>query len=255
MSLDIVVIAFNQIDLTRKCLSAIDIFAPQGHRVILVDNGSTDQTPSLRPALEAAGHTYLRIEENGGPYVAANAGLREVKTRYFANICNDVVITPFALQYMLQAISEERPIIGAVEYEHAHYDFYESEARISHSRWFPRLRASVFFSCFVAERALFDKIGFFDEDFRLTFGDTDWEQRFADSGGKYYLAQHAPVYHGQSVTRKRSGIEADVATDVADHHTFLAKWQGREDVLKKHGLEDPQSKKDFLAGVWQMGHK
>lgn len=260
--IDIIVIAYNNLDLTTKCLASIEMFAPREHHTILVDNGSTDATPALGRALEAQGHTYVRLDPNGGPYVAANAGLDRCETDLVALLCNDVALYPNSLQYLMAAVDDTRPIIGAVEFcEGGYYDVGRAVHAIETVyglRRTPALSPGVFFSCFVAQRRLFEAdtagaVGRFDPAYRLTYGDTDWEQRLADLGLPYYRATHAPVFHGQSVTRKRMGIDASVAVDVDDYKTFAKKWAERPDVLAKHPPENVEGKKNFLAGEWKDG--
>ncbi len=261
-TLDIIVPAFNNPDITSRCLAALNLYRPKGSRVILVDNGSTDSTQDLWSQVDAMGGTYIRLDDNVGPYGAVNAGIRAGDSDLVAVVCNDVVVMPGSLQALVSTLRPELgiPLLGAFELGSAEFDWHQLQGEIAISG----LRESVhlqpvqgFFSCFVAMRQLFDEdsVGLFDERFGLTFGDTDWEERYREAGFTYYRALHAPVYHGRSVGRKRGGLDADVANDSRDHAVFLEKWAGNDDVLSRHGVQSRESKLTATAAAWQHGEQ
>jgi GT2 family glycosyltransferase len=256
--LDVVVIAYNNLDLTARAVVSVLYSEPQA-RVILVDNGSKAEDLSvLRPLLEARGHLYIRREDNGGPYVAANAGIAHVKTAQFVVLCNDAAVFPGSLRRMAASLSDKMPYLAAREVQDVRFDpaFLSAAPEIAHPTAAPQLLGSpgVFFTCFAVNKDFFDQVGPFDERFRLTFGDTDWEQRANDilnkSGQSLTQTETIVVFHGGSVTRKRLGVEADLKVDVGDHVSFMDKWKDRQDVLTKHPREDVNGKREFLKREW-----
>lgn len=256
--IDICVLAYNNPDITFRCLAAIELFAPKPHRVILIDNGSQDAVSSLKDVVEARGHTYLRVEPNAGPYAGANAGVREVRSEQFVFMCNDIVIMPGCIEAMLEGLSENFPYVGSVGLVMDTFSFAEtmSTAAVRGMFNYRALRAGVHFSCFAAYRSLFndDSVGAFDEQFAITFGDTDWEERYRLKGGVPMQATHSVCYHGQGVTRKRGGLDADLERDLADHHRFLAKWAGTP-VAARHPLEGAEVKQTAHAAFHNQGER
>jgi GT2 family glycosyltransferase len=249
--MDIVIPAYGNLDITSRAFFGCALNAPKGAKITLVDNGSGDVLTPLKPVVESLGHRFLKIEVNVGPYGAVNAGLAEGNHDVVAVVCNDVVPLPYALDRLRSGL-ERFSIVGAVELQTSPYCtddlILEAENKGLYNQ--EKFTPGVFFSCFVTTRAVFSKVGMFDSRFKLTFGDTDWEQRAADAGCAYMRANHAPVFHGSSVTRKRLGLDADMRVDTADHKVFLEKWQHRPDVVAKHPLENPDFKRAFVKNEW-----
>lgn len=258
--LDIIVPAYNNPDITARCLSGVFVTAPKGTRVILVNNGSTDErVADLRHYVAAMGGVYIGLPVNCGPYGAVNAGLAARAADpapKWGVVCNDAVPLPGAFHNLLANVADDRyPYLAALEVQDsAGFDLVRLEAGLSKAN-LPNgvLPGKPFFTCFVATQALLEAVGGFDERFKLTYGDTDWEQRATDVLGKpLHTLCSAPCYHGASVTRKRLGIEEDVRVDCADQQAFLDKWADRPDIMARHRKEDVDFKKNWLAREWSI---
>jgi GT2 family glycosyltransferase len=258
--LDIIVPAYNNPDITARCLSGVFLTAPKGTRVILVNNGSTDAgVEKLRPYVEAMGGVYVGLSPNCGPYGAVNAGLTvraADPAPKWGVVCNDAVPLPGAFHNLLANVDDDRfRYLGALEVQDsAGFDLSKLEVGLAKAK-LPNgvLVGKPFFTCFIATQSLLEAVGAFDERFKLTYGDTDWEQRATDVLGKpLHTLCSAPCYHGASVTRKRLGVEEDVRVDCADQQAFLDKWADREDVMARHRKEDPDFKKQWLTREWSM---
>lgn len=247
---DCIVIAYNNVDITTRAVASVLLHGPAGgRRIILVDNASTDGGfAELGALLQELGHSYIRLGENIGPYGAANAGISAVKTEKFLFMCNDCALYPAAADRLLAALSPEHPVVGATE---INSDIYLSPPDTTEMYLYP----GGFFTCFAAVTRAARAIGEFDTRYALTFGDTDWEQRYADAGFVYVLHRGAQVFHGRSVGRKRTGIAHDMSIDSADHKRFLEKWAARKDVTAKHPFEDQDRKRAFLEQEWKKGEQ
>lgn len=261
--LDIIIPAYNNIDITFRCLAALRLFAPQGTHVILVDNGSRDNPKdavhTLKASVESMGGTYLRLDPNRGPYGAVNAGYAHTKSDVIGVVCNDVVVLPGTLYTLLDAVHQGLPCVGASEVLMPDFNYtgVMSWAGVSGRLNAPAIQITRhYFSCFLAHRSLYDHVGLYDERFGLTFGDTDHEQRILDAGIQPVCLLNALVYHGHGTGRKRGGIDADIETDLKDHRAFLEKWKDRPDVLAKHPIETAERKKTFLEKEgWVRGER
>jgi len=262
MSLDVIIPAYRNLDITARAFFGVLLNSPRDTRITLVDNGSEGTLDALKPVVLSLGQRWLGIDVNVGPYGAVNAGLALCDRELVSVVCNDVVVLPFSLAALVEAVSDKNPSVGAVELQDSYFcgdellEKIEDEGLRSGP---PTLRPGVFFSCFVAKRSLFlaDQVGLFDERFRLTYGDTDWEQRYADLGYTHLVAPFAPVFHGASVTRKRLGIDEDIRVDTTDYACFIDKWTGlsRHDVVAKHPPENTAFKRAWTEREWRrVGH-
>ena len=248
----IIIPAYGNLDITSRAFFGCLLNGPPAARITVVDNGSPDDCLApLKPIVESHGHDWIRIDPNIGPYGAVNEAIEASTDDVIAVVCNDVVPLPYSLAYLEDCIHSV-DVAAAVELQTSPFntDVLLDEVNDKGLRDSACMRRGVFFSCFVTTRSVYDKVGLFDDRFKLTFGDTDWEQRVSDAGLVYEVAEHAPVYHGSSVTRKRLGIDADMQVDVSDHLSFLAKWKHRPDVVANHPLEDKAFKRRFVENEW-----
>ena len=247
--LDIIVPAYNNPDITARCLAALLLFKPPGSRIIYVNNGSEDRAMAdLAGMVQASGGLYHEIAVNRGPYVAVNEALGLGDSMLVGVVCNDVVVLPNTLAALVSSLRPELavPVVGAAEAPGVDGWSFDATVRAAQAAGLgkPEMVAQQgFFSCFLGFRSVFhpDSVGPFDEDYFVTFGDADWEERYRDAGLIYGKAHHAVVYHGRSTTRKRLGVDVDVQNDRADHDTFKKKWANRPDVLARHGGDPPDA--------------
>ena len=110
-----VVLAFNEWDATRECLTSLRALDPAPHRTLLVDNGSTDSTPD-RARAEFPEVEVLALGENRLFAGGVNAGLRRALEAGAASVLllnNDVVLEREALLHLTAALAAD-PARGAV---------------------------------------------------------------------------------------------------------------------------------------------
>ncbi|HET6284037.1 MAG TPA: glycosyltransferase family 2 protein, partial [Polyangia bacterium] len=97
---------------TWKCLMAIvEATRDVSHEVIVVDNGSTDETPAALALLE--GVRFLRNEDNRGYAAACNQGAAVARGPHLVFLNNDTEPRPGWARAML-AVMDADPHIAAV---------------------------------------------------------------------------------------------------------------------------------------------
>ncbi|MGA2248629.1 MAG: glycosyltransferase, partial [Verrucomicrobiota bacterium] len=109
----IVILTWNQLEHTQRCVESIAAHTPERHEIIFVDNGSTDGTVAwLRDY--AKDHQHVRLVENKSNRGFAggnNQGLALAGGDFILLLNNDTVVTPGWLGRMLRAASAN-PQIG-----------------------------------------------------------------------------------------------------------------------------------------------
>ena len=93
--LTIVIPAYNASRYIRDCVQAA--LSNRGVReIIVVDDGSTDDTATITQSLEpgSGGRLCLVRQPNAGPAAARNAGLRRARTRYVGFVDADDILMP-----------------------------------------------------------------------------------------------------------------------------------------------------------------
>jgi GT2 family glycosyltransferase len=163
--ISIVVPAHNNADELLECLSALERAAPTDAEILVVDDASTDDTPSR---VAASGIRVLRRSQNGGPGAARNDGARVACGDILFFVDADVVVAADASDRVLAAFAAD-PELAAV------FGSYDARPRdpgvvsryrnllhhFVHQHGSPN--ASTFWAgCGAIRRTVFEAIGGFD---------------------------------------------------------------------------------------------
>jgi N-acetylglucosaminyl-diphospho-decaprenol L-rhamnosyltransferase len=104
-TIDVVIVAFGRYELTDSCLRHLSAQRPE-HRVIVVDNGSTDDSAS-RVAAEWPDVHLERFAENHGFAEACNRGVAAGAGEVVVLLNNDVDVQPDFLERLLAPLEED----------------------------------------------------------------------------------------------------------------------------------------------------
>jgi len=109
-SIDVVIVAYNRYELTDSCLRHLRA-QTLAHRVIVVDNGSTDATRA-RLGLEWPAVALERFDENRGFAEACNRGVAAGRGEIVVLLNNDVDCRPDFLERLVAPLRD--PAVGSV---------------------------------------------------------------------------------------------------------------------------------------------
>lgn len=248
LGVDIVVCIHNALEDVKACLSSIVANTRPPYRLILVDDGSKDDTKRYLETFAAAqGATLLRSDTAGGYTRAANRGL-SASSALWTILLNSDTIVSFGWIDELLKIGESDEKIGIVgpssntaSWQSAPLLFDEDGDWANNPllldidvQEMQRLVSSVappqgidlpFLNgfCFMIRRPLLDDIGLFDEE---TFGagygeENDFCIRARQAGWKLIFAPNAYVFHAQSKsysTEKRLKLAAAADANLSAKH-------------------------------------
>lgn len=110
VDLSIVVLAWDMLDFTRRCVASIRARTDVAYELIIVDNGSAPEAASF--AAEAADVSVLN-EENRGFAVGMNQGLALARGEFVAFVNNDTVL-PNAWSSLLLDLFDTGRSVGIV---------------------------------------------------------------------------------------------------------------------------------------------
>ncbi len=109
-SLTVVIPTWNTADLTIRCVAALEADGVARERIVLVDNGSTDDTYE-RLSRELPGCRLIRFEENIGYGGAMNAGAKELPGEAYLMPNNDAFVhDPGSVTVLLRTLDD--PTVG-----------------------------------------------------------------------------------------------------------------------------------------------
>lgn len=94
LNVSVVVPVYNAVEHLEECVEAALAQSLEGLEVILVDDGSTDQSPGLCDKLAEDGRVRVIHQQNAGPGEARNRGLAAARGKYVGFVDADDIPTP-----------------------------------------------------------------------------------------------------------------------------------------------------------------
>ena len=220
MKLSVVIVHYNTSDDLARCLASLEENPPScEHRVVVVDNASTDPgLPAVRERFP--GVDWLFQSRNVGYAAGVNAGLALHEAEYSLVLNPDIVVLPGAVDALL-ADADANPRAGIIGPQLLDPDggiqescrrFYTFRTlllrRTILGRLFPRAQAVqrhlmrdfdhrspravdwVLGGCLLVRRDALRRVGPMDERFFLYFEDVDWCYRMWQGG---YEVRYTPA--------------------------------------------------------------
>lgn len=238
----IVVVTYNNLDLTKKCLESIERHTSMvRYELIIVDNASQDGTPDfLREYALSRPNVLLQLnDENLGFSAANNQGLALGKGDYLVVLNNDTVVTSGWAMGLIRHLRRD-PTIGLigpvtnnigneakVPVEYESLEEMPSEAArytLAHMGQAFDIRTLAFF-CVMVPRTTYERIGGLDEAFGLGFfEDDDYCRRVQEIGMKCVCAEDVFVHHNLSASFNKLGEERKRKLMEKNRQIYEAKW-------------------------------
>ncbi|MBP2116349.1 glycosyltransferase family 2 protein [Paenibacillus silagei] len=209
MKTSIIILTLNQLPLTIQCLESIRRNTPEEHEIIIVDNGSTDETVDFLkmhyPELK-----LIENKENLGFAKGCNQGgeVSEGEAILFLN--NDTVVPPGWLAPMLNALESDSAVgmSGPVtNYISGHQRIPVTYSELREMEAFAaeycnekrgqvqEVRRLIGF-CLLVKRTVLEEIGWFDERYGLgNYEDDDLCLRAIQHGYKLLIARDSFIHH------------------------------------------------------------
>jgi len=191
------------------------------YEILVVDNGSEDETPEVVAALDAPARC-IRLDRNYGYAYACNAGIREAREPRVLLINNDILAPPHFLAPLLEWDRDDLFAVDSVMVSREEAFSQDAPAGAATSR---RAQIGVPSHCCVLDRDRFLALGGFD----LLFSPAMWEEmdlgaRIWRSGGRIVTDPRSRVFHYTRATIKRvfSYVEYE---RIYHRHRLLFLWK------------------------------
>ena len=218
----VIVLNWDGVEILEECLKSLKVQTYSPLEVIVVDNGSTDQSVALVKDKFGDFVRLLQNPTNLGFAGGNNVGIRVANGHYIALLNNDATVDPHWVEELVKA-AEANPQVGM--FASKIYSFEEPGILDSAgglliypdglSRGRGRLERDLGqydkmeevllpsgCAC-LYRRAMLDEIGLFDEDFFAYSDDTDLGLRGRIAGWKCLYVPTAVAYHRYSSTTGR----------------------------------------------------
>ena len=257
MDVAVVIPVFNQAHYTRNCLDTLREAGVAENSVLVVDNGSTDDTAACLAARPLV--RVIRNDTNRGCGGAWNQGTQAGSATWTVLLNNDVLI-PHGWLEGLRAFAEDEgfdvaspAICNGVKVD---YDF-PAYARQFMSRMQRVKRVGTASGvCFMVHERVFKAVGFFDEDRRLGgYEDDEFFRRCRQAGFRLGRTGRSFLHHFGSVTQK--AMKADMRqpnASLGDREYYRQKygltWLKRRRARMMWGLQCARWR---LSERWRYG--
>ncbi|WP_425060458.1 Ubiquinone biosynthesis O-methyltransferase, mitochondrial [Sporomusa carbonis] len=232
MKTTIVILTYNQVEYTKKCIESIRNYTEPGtYEIIIVDNCSTDGTINW-----LSGQHDLQViynEQNLGLLKGRNQGIEIASGDTVLLLNNDVIVTHGWLNNLMDCLYSNEKIgaVGAltnncsnsqdlwVAYRNMEemQEFAQKHNQSTPRVWEEKLKLVGF--CLLIRKEVVDQVGLFDEVFTPGgFEDDDYSFRIRLAGYKLMLCKNTFVHNfGSQPFRTNESLKNN-------RDQFIAKW-------------------------------
>lgn len=250
--LSVVMPCWNEVGATRQAVDHLFRNTGVPMELLIIDNGSTDETPGYLRDLEAARQEVrvVRNRQNTGFPWAVNQGLVRARGDRILIMNNDVLVPPGWLAPLLSAL--QHPGVGVVgpvtnkisgpqqirvpygEDLAAMESFAQTLARERAGQGYLAIRAVGFF--LLIRREVMEAVGGFDVTFgQGNFEDDDFCARVQLAGFRIRIAQDAFVHHMGSRTFRGQNVRYQSLME-RNFGILKAKWSLPADWRLEDGI-------------------
>ncbi len=236
----LIILAWNRWDLTEHCLETLSKTDLDGAEVLVVDNGSTDETPKRLAVLDWV--RVLTLPRNLGFVRGNNAGIEAADPGSdIVLLNNDMELTQHDWLQRLQECAHSAPDVGVVGCRLVLPDgclLHAGTYILPDTVWgqqigslerdigqYPGVREveGIVFACAYIRREVLDAIGGLALDFESYFEDTDYCLRARQAGWKTVVCGDVTLVHNEHGSTQKDP-QAWKKLFQTSRKTFQRKW-------------------------------
>ncbi len=268
-TVSLIVLTWNALDYTKKCIHSIQYHTNYPHEIIFVDNASTDGTVEYLRNLVEGYSNYKLIEnkENRGFAAGNNQGVAAACSDYVLLLNNDVLVSAGWLESLVESLEKDekigmvgpitnsisgRQMVNSIPYtdDAGFQEFAQKLRKACHGRLTPRYRIAGF--AVLMKKTLYEEVGGLDESFGTgNYEDDDLCLKIRAKGYAIMVDESVFIHHYRSQTFIENKIDYRSSLSV-NESKFLKKWP---DVDYKSLLELDKSLVDINADLVSLGQK
>jgi len=226
MGVSVVIPLYNQQAYTKICLESLHANSTGLDKTVVIDNGSSDGTAEYLAA--CADIQVISNSVNLGCAAAWNQGVKATHSEWVVILNNDVIVSPDWLAGMIDFAERNEFDIVSPAFREGEYNY---EIKV-YSREFVQKMASASRMgvahgvCFMVRRQIFEKVGYFDENFRIgQFEDTDFFRRAKNNGFRLGTTGASFIHHFGSVTQNSIRRNREASPYEAENRAYYRrKW-------------------------------
>lgn len=267
MTLSIIIVNYNSIDVLRNCLSSLtDLDAKINFEVIIIDNASSESITKLENFFPK--YKFLYNEKNIGFAAANNIGIKQAKGEFILLLNPDTLVNEYSFQPMIAYLEnhDDVAIVGCKIYnadgekERSTHSFpsllkefmhanqflknfigYESRFAMFLKKFFQSKSFESYWdhnsikevdhvtgACMMIKKEAIDKVGLLDEAFFLYNEEVEWSLRFKSAGYKSVFVPDSSIIHLFGYSTKQRVQKQTV------NNLLLERYRGMFYFFQKH---------------------
>lgn len=224
-SVAIVLVNYNGFEFTKECIESLFAIDYLNYQIVLINNGSTDQSGSLLNSYFNNRIVYIDKFENKGVTAGNNGGIEYALNNQFDYVLllnNDTLVSPNFLTCMVETScnNSNSMVVPKIRlyYDQTRLDFWNGtgfnwwSSTVKGFRYFPfdgpeyntsyeiKLTSTC---CLLVPTKIFRTIGVMDEKYFMYFDDADFTIRATRSGFKI-------IYEPSSIILHKGGMSSKV---------------------------------------------
>ncbi len=189
--ISVVVPTYNRSKLLRDCLTSLGNQSINDYEVIIVDDGSNDDTKSVFDSVKSNNFRYYR-QDNRGPAAARNLGLKNSKGEVIAFTDDDCVVDRKWLNAIKTSINTGVKCVKGQTFVLNKDDEFANDLK----KYIYLSQKQNATNNIAYSRDVLDDLGWFDESFPYAAGeDTDLSWRYRLAGYKQVYNPDMIVWH------------------------------------------------------------
>ena len=221
--IDIIIITRNGLNDTKRCLESLSKNTQLRFRLIHIDNASSDGTLDwVKKFCQEKGIPLIQKRNTENKWIAAslNQGYRLSSSEILVFLNNDLLFAPKAIDFLVKELKENQEV----------WLTFPTFTRKDLPKNFPknqrRDKVGIPLFCFAIKRIAFEKIGLFDERFRLWRLDRDFVYRLIVSSHPPKEVKESYVHHFESKTMDKLPNKMEIIQE--DIRRFAEKYKEKE---------------------------
>lgn len=237
MSCDIIIAVWNLKELTQRCIESIINNTEYLYRLIVIDNGSEQETKDYLEGLKSdhrlKEYILIRNEVNLGATKAYNQGMRISMSDNVLLLNNDTIVCKGWLTEMIHILEKSNDIgivnpasnnLGQRRPKNMTLQEFAAKRLNCFSGQYVEMATAVGF-CYLVKREVLNKVGFWNEGYGLgNFEETEHCIKTRQAGYRVMLAKGAYVYHEEGASFKKvSTYESAFSDNKKKFESFFGK--------------------------------
>jgi glycosyltransferase involved in cell wall biosynthesis len=223
MNVSVILCTYNRAQLLPRAIRSVLAQKYLSYELIVIDDGSTDNTKELVGQFDDQRIRYVAHERNKGLSAARNTGLGQATGKYIAFIDSDDEWEKDKLEKQMAFLADKRTPVFIFSNNSKIKDgcgpAYGRDLTIPTQRYYYKMYSVTVPSTWVMSRDVFGLTGYFDEAFH-SFEDVDFVFRMCKC--------HIAAYYVAEVVAKKHEHDSNIS------HVSIATLEAREQFYEKH---------------------